>query len=107
MAGDTTLSLEIESSDGETFLYGQLSTTLTAIVKRGVNVITSEILATDWKWTRDTGDTAADAVWNADHSSCTSELVLTNEDLSAFSGKFICEVYVRDGAESLTAEIDF
>lgn len=107
VAGDTTLSLEIESSDGETFLYGQLSTTLTAVVKRGVNDVTSEILDSDWTWSRDTGDTAADAVWNTDHASAGKELVLTNEDLSAFSGKFICQVYVRDGAEVLSAEIDF
>ncbi len=107
IAGDTTLSLEIESSDGETFLYGYLSTTLTAVVRRGVNDITSDILDSDYAWSRDTGDTAADAVWNSDHASSGKSVTLTNEDLSAFSGKFICQVYVRDGAETLSAEIGF
>lgn len=107
VAGDTTLSLDIESSDGETFLYGQLSTTLTAKVRRGLEDITAEILLSDWSWTRETGDVAADTVWNTDHAGCGNSLKLTNEDLSAFSGKFICQAYVRDGAETLSAQIDF
>lgn len=108
VAGDTTLSLDIVSSDGETFLYGQLATTLTAVVKRGVNDITSEILTSDFTWSRETGDILADAVWNADHSGAGASVALTTEDLPLFAGgKFICRVYVRDGAENLSAEVNF
>lgn len=107
VAGDTSLSLDIESSEGETFLSGQLSTTLTATVKRGVNDITSEILDSDWTWTRETGDTAADAVWNTDHASAKNTIDLKNEDLQGLKGKFVCQAYVRDGAETVSADIEF
>lgn len=107
IAGDTTLSLDIESTEGETFLYGHLNTTLVATVRRGVNDITSTILAADWSWTRDTGDAVADSVWNSDHASCQRQVTLTNEDLNTVSGVFICRAYVRDAAETLRAEVTF
>jgi len=108
LAGDTTLALDIESSEGDTFLYGQLSTTLKARVRRGVNDITADILPGDWTWTRDTGDAPGDTVWNTSHAGCTCELSLTNEDLAAQSGRFICEAYVRDGVpQTLHAEVAF
>ena len=107
VAGDTTLTLDIESTDGETFLVGQLSTTLTAKVKRGVTDITADILVGDWSWTRETGDVASDTIWNTDHAGCGNSVTLTNEDLAALSGRFICTAYVRDGAESVSAQVAF
>ena len=109
VAGDTTLSLAIESSDGDTFLFGELNTTLQAVVKRGVNNITSEILPGDFSWTRDTGDVVEDSSWNTNHAGSGGSIVLTNEDLPAShrTGKFICTAYIRDGAETLSAEIAF
>lgn len=105
VAGDTTLELNIDSTAGETFLYGHLDTTLVATVRRGVTDITDEILDSDWSWSRDTGDAAADGVWNADHSRCGGSIELTQEDLPSSSGRFICCAYVRDGAQSVEAEI--
>lgn len=107
VAGDTTLTLDIESTDGETFLVGQLSTTLTAKVKRGVTDITADILVGDWSWTRETDDVASDTIWNTDHAGCGNSVTLTNEDLAALSGRFICTAYVRDGAESVSAQVAF
>lgn len=109
VAGDTTLSLDIESSEGDTFLYGNLNTTLQAVVKRGVNNITSEILSTDFSWTRDTGDVVEDTTWNTNHASAGNSITLTNEDLPVTNrtGRFICRAYVRDGAETLSAAIEF
>ncbi len=107
IAGDTSLSLDIESTAGETFLFGHLSTTLIATVKRGVNDITDTILNPDWSWTRETGDIQADAIWNADHSSCGRQIELGNEDLMALSGCFICKAYVRDSGETLSMNIQF
>ena len=109
VAGDTSLSLDIESSDGDTFLFGELNTTLQAVVKRGVNDITSEILATDFSWTRDTGDVVEDSTWNTNHAGAGSSITLTNEDLpiNHRTGRFICRAYVRDGAETLSASIAF
>lgn len=109
VAGDTSLSLDIESSDGDTFLFGELDTTLRAIVRRGVNDITSEILPADFSWTRDTGDAVEDSTWNTNHSGAADTVHLSNEDLpvSHRTGRFICRVYVRDGAETLSATISF
>lgn len=105
VAGDTTLELIIDSSAGETFLYGRLETTLTATVRRGVTDITDEMLDSDWTWSRDTGDAVSDGVWNTDHSGCGRSVELKQEDLPAPSGRFICRAYVRDGAESVEAEV--
>lgn len=109
VAGDTSLTLDIESVAGATFLYGHLDTTLVATVRRGVNDISDYILDSDWNWTRDTGDLASDRIWDRDHSTCTRELRLTNEDLPVASGCFVCTVYVRDGAasEQLKAYVQF
>lgn len=107
VAGDSSLSLDIESSDGDTFLCGELETTLTAVVRRGVNDITSSILDSDFTWSRDTGDTAEDSAWNTSHAGSGKSVALTNEDLPTThrKGRFVCTAYVRDGAETLTAEV--
>lgn len=107
VAGDTTLTMTIESTAGETFLYGALSTELIATVKRGLEDITDSILDADWSWSRETGDVAADTVWNTDHAGCGRQISLGNEDLTAVSGRFICSAYVRDGAVTLMEEVLF
>ena len=78
-------------------------------MKRGVNDITSEILATDFSWTRNTGNAVEDSTWNTNHANAGSSITLTNEDLpiNHRTGKFICQAYVRDGAETLSAEVAF
>lgn len=107
VAGDTTLEMTVDSSEGATFLAGQLDTVLTATVRRGVTDITTEILASDWSWTRETGNAVADAIWNTDHASCGRSVHITNEDLTTPSGKFVCTAYVRDGNVTLEQEVDF
>ena len=107
VAGDTTLRLDIESTCGETFLWGHLETTLRARVWRGLSDITMDILPSDWSWTRDTGNAPSDTVWNTEHANATSEIALTNEDLRSVSGRFICEVFVRDGATKIREEVSF
>jgi hypothetical protein len=107
VAGDTELTLAIHSTAGETFLWGQMDTTLFAVVKRGVTNITAAILAADWKWTRDSGDVISDAVWNNAHSGNTSSVHITDEDMNGASGTFTCEAYVRDGDQVLTETIQF
>jgi hypothetical protein len=101
LAGDTTLRLDIESTAGNFFLRGQLSTTLLVSVRRGVNDITDSILPSDFKWTRQSGDVLADTIWNSAHSSASVELALTDEDVVGESNLFTCTVYVADGRETL------
>lgn len=101
IAGDTTLRLEIESTSGEIFLWGQLATTLRAKIFRGVNDISPSILPSDWRWRRETGNPSSDTIWNTDHAQCTTEVPLTNEDLPTMSGRFICEAFVRDSTPKM------
>lgn len=105
--GSTELALEIDSSNGDTFLSGKLSTILTAKVFRGLNDISSEVIS--WKWSRTTTDTAADTVWNTEHSSDTTSVNLTNEDLQDLSGVFTCTAIVNNDGDTtkLTAQIIF
>lgn len=102
VAGDTTLTLDIDSEAGSTFLYGHLETTLVATVRRGLTDISDDIDDSDWSWTRETCDLADDRIWNTDHASCGRELELTSEDLPVASGRFICTAYVRDGLTTTT-----
>ena len=107
-AWNSKLSLEIESTNGETFLYGDLDTTLIAHVYRGTLEINERV--TRWKWTRETNNPNADAVWNIEHKENTTEVKLTNADLESLSGKFICEAYLPsedEGKVLLKQEIKF
>lgn len=97
MAGDTSLSMELSSSNGYMFLQGQLKTSISAIVKRGVDDITSEIQSNDWNWTRQTQDAISDMAWNAAHQHCTDTIDITDLDMIGLSGVFTCTAYVRDG----------
>lgn len=107
VAGDTTLMMAIGSSNGETFLQGCLETTLTARVKRGVTDITAQILTTDWSWKRDTGNTVADAAWNANHALCGNTCHITDDDMNGTHGTFECTAFVRDGAQTIYDTVDF
>jgi hypothetical protein len=107
IAGDTELTLTIYSSNGETFLQGHVNTVLSAIVKRGLTNITSSILASDWQWTRETGDAVSDTIWNNSHAGTAGSVHITDEDVNGITGCFVCEVYVRDGNVTMTEEIEF
>lgn len=107
VAGDTELTLAIYSTAGETFLQGQMDTTLIASVKRGVTNITATILDADWKWTRTTGDAVSDTVWNNTHLGNASSVHITDADMNGQSGTFTCEAYVRDGNQTLSETIHF
>ncbi|MDR0939907.1 MAG: hypothetical protein LBN29_11280 [Mediterranea sp.] len=105
VSGDTTLSMRLESSAGEVFLRGQLSTRLTATVRRGVNDITASIPAADWRWTRRTGDDAADDAWNAAHAGVADGLDISDDDVppGAATALFSCRAYVADNRQTLKA----
>jgi hypothetical protein len=107
IAGDTELILSIYSSNGETFLQGHVDTVLSAVIKRGLTNITATILAEDWQWTRETGDVISDTIWNNSHAGNTSSVHITDDDMNGITGRFVCEVYVRDGNVTVTEEIGF
>lgn len=96
MIGDTTLSLDIDSTNGVTFLRGHLNTTLISSVKRGLFDITDEIIS--WKWTRSSeGNTNAedsDASWNALHAQSVNNISITDDDINGTSNIFTCQALV-------------
>jgi hypothetical protein len=107
IAGDTELTLAIYSSNGETFLQGHADTVLSAVIKRGLTNITGTILAEDWQWTRETDDAVSDTIWNNSHAGNTSSVHITDDDMNGVTGRFVCEVYVREGNVTMTEETGF
>jgi hypothetical protein len=107
IAGDTELTLTIYSSAGETFLQGHVDTTLSAIVKRGLTNITNTIHSDDWQWGRETADAISDTIWNNAHSGNAGTVHITDDDMNGITGRFVCQVYVRDGNVIMTEEIGF
>lgn len=107
IAGDTTLSMSIGSTNGWAFRPLQVDTTLVATVKRGMEEITSTILDSDWEWRRDSGHALSDTSWNASHASTTNRLAITYNDmgpnwLQNRKVKFTCYAYVRVGQDVRT-----
>ena len=63
-------------------LTGEMAaTTVSAKVLKGEEDITSEYAASAFVWTRDTGDAAADATWNAEHNGV-KEFTINASELS-------------------------
>ena len=112
ISGDSRLSLELSSSNGTLFRFGEVSTNFIATVYHGPNNITADIKNYDWEWTRDTGNINADRAWNEKNRDKTDILAITNEDVGVDfihtrKATFICKVFVRQGEniEKLEKEI--
>lgn len=69
----------ITSSNGQTFVNGNVSTTLTAKVLKG----SVEDGETSFTWSRFTDDTTADAAWNVSHSAKSKSIEITAEDFGS------------------------
>lgn len=107
IAGDTTLSMTIGSTNGWAFRPTQVNTTLVAVVRKGMEDITSTILDSDWEWKRDSGSPVSDTSWNSAHASATSQLLITSDDMGSNwldnrKVKFTAIAYVRVGTEVST-----
>lgn len=76
-SGISAYSLVISSSNGTSFLNGNINTTLTASLYYG----SEKIDTTGYIWSRVTGNTALDKIWNSSHSSNKSNTqVITADD---------------------------
>lgn len=84
-------SLIIESSNGNIFKNGEIETTLTAVVKRGQEIVTSEIPSANFVWTRTSEDSTADAIWNEEHKGVGSQILITKEDVDS-KATFKCSI---------------
>lgn len=66
----------ITSSSGQTFVNGNIATTLTAKVLKG----SADQGETSFTWSRFTDDTTADTAWNTSHSAKSKSIEITAED---------------------------
>ena len=66
--GESNTTLRIQFTNGNLLTGETAATTVSAKVLKGEADITSEYAASAFVWTRDTGDAAADATWNAAHN---------------------------------------
>lgn len=89
--GDSPLMLVIASSNGNIFKNGEISTTLQAVVYKGVEDVTANYAAANFKWRRKSDDAAADATWNAAHAAGSKTQVITADDVYC-RATFFCEL---------------
>ena len=88
---DALLGYRLEILAETVFLSeNKRNTTLTAHVWHGNTEVTDSIAAERFKWTRESEDATADAVWNSAHQGFKSILVTTADVLRQAS--FRCEL---------------
>ena len=106
--GNDNFSMELLSSNGNSFRIGFVDTVITPYVYYGNTDITSDILESAFYWTRKTmntdGTSTADQAWNTNHR--TRVLHLTNADMPiAWSREnkaiFTCSVVINDGKSEI------
>lgn len=100
--GNSELTLEFYSNNGYNFFSGKVDAEFTPIVYWGYNDISDDVLASDWFWTRDSGQVTQDNAWSVAHANNGRVLHLVNEDMPSNWGatrkvNFTCTAYVRDG----------
>jgi hypothetical protein len=101
--GNGNYSIEFASTMGDSFYVGHVATTITPHLFFGNVDISADIAIHYWSWKRQTesGETAADIIWNNNHTQ-TRVLSLTDDDMpTAWSRNnkaiFTCVVVVNDG----------
>ena len=77
--GESNTTLKIQFTNGNVLTGETVATTVSAKVLKGEEDITSEYAAGAFVWTRDTGDAAADATWNAVHNGVKEFIVNASE----------------------------
>jgi hypothetical protein len=106
LSGDQSAIMEIFSSAGKLFRFGQEYTTLSAKVSIGTDDITADIVD-GYTWSRTTNMLEEDTAWNTLHASnITNTLDITPGDMPSnyFDARkvaFRCSCYVRDGEDIL------
>lgn len=105
IVGDSNFTLEITSTRGRFFRYGQEYTQLGFILKHGEMDISVD--ASQVEWTRESGQAAEDTLWNIEHAIASATLDITPQDMPSnwFDTKqvsFRCTVSIRDGEEIQT-----
>lgn len=82
--------IDISSTNGTVFKNGDISTTLSVVVKKSNVDITDQITDTQVSWERISKDKEGDVIWNNSHKH-TKEVVVTSDDINV---KAVFNVYV-------------
>ena len=85
------LRLVINSSNGNIFKNGQISTVLTATVFSWDTDVTDQYDPNQFIWTRVSDDSDADDIWNINHYGGTKSITITNEDVQT-RATFYCDL---------------
>ncbi|MCC8153601.1 MAG: hypothetical protein LIP01_04930 [Tannerellaceae bacterium] len=105
LAGNPEFTLEIVSSNGLDFDYGEVDTTLSIVARIHHTDVTADLLDSDIAWTRETGDILEDNAWNIAKADAGCSMHITTEDVGGYrfvnngSCKFVYTTYLRDGGE--------
>lgn len=83
--------LVISSSNGNIFKNGIINTTLDATVFSWDENVTNTLDPNQFIWTRVSDDSAADAVWNADHAGGAKSIVISSDDVNV-RATFFCDL---------------
>ena len=83
--------LIINSSNGNIFKNGEISTVLTAVVYSWDEEITDTLDDNQFIWTRVSDDSDADAIWNAAHFGGTKSITITKDDVKV-RATFYCDL---------------
>ena len=92
--GEDAYSVQIFTSDGNNFINGNISTTLTACVYKGTEEITQTISDNLFCWKRTSANADSDAVWNELHAGIGRCLTISDEDIYR-RAMFTCEVTIN------------
>lgn len=113
LEGDINFHLDFESSNGWQFFVNNVDTVINAVVSYGNQDITPQLLTTpgsSFRWSRETGNVAADETWALNHSNVKNELHITHEDMGTGWGteyrkiSFVCIVSIPGSKESKFVE---
>lgn len=110
VVGDSNFTLEITSTKGRFFRFGQEYTTLGFLLKHGE----MDISVDAWQvgWTRESDIPEEDLLWNVEHSASADVVEITPQDMPSnwYEVKkvaFRCTVSIRDGEEVQTFTNEF
>ena len=92
--GEDAYSVQISTSDGNSFINGNISTTLTAHVYKGAEEITETIPDNLFCWKRTSLNPDADTVWSELHTGIGRHLTVSDDDIFR-RAMFTCEVTIN------------
>ena len=94
LANSTTYSIQILTDNGNNFINGKISTTLTAHIYKGTEEITQTIPDNLFCWKRTSANADGDTVWNELHAGIGRYLTISDEDIYR-RAMFTCEVTIN------------